>query len=103
MTQKFYFVLLAALLLTGCRSTESKQAKQIVWHQAGKTQQEIAKDFFDCKLEASQLSNKYSLVGGASGIANYADYWSAIANCMESKGYTRCPRDQVPKGEATIR
>jgi hypothetical protein len=98
--------LLAAVMNTGCHTEASRQRayqSEIVWHQPGKTQQEIQKDFGKCKTKAHDVDNPFAVINGAAMIGNAANYWGYVAACMESKGYTRCPRSEVPVGDAIIR
>lgn len=90
------------LLLTGCRSTDKKQT-ETVWHQSGKTQREIQMDFADCKMRAHSVENPFAPFNAGAAISSAGGYWGYVRDCMESKGYTRCPRNEVPAGEATIR
>lgn len=88
------------LIGTGCHTPYTKE---VVWHQPGKTQREIQMDFGDCKMRAHSVENPLAPFSAGAAISSASSYWDYVRDCMESKGYTRCPRDEVPAGEATIR
>ena len=88
------------LIVAGCHTPANQE---VVWHQAGKTQREIQMDFAACRRDGHGVENPFAPFNGGAAISSAASYWSYVRDCMEAKGYTRCPRNQVPANEPTIR
>ena len=78
-------VVLCALTLAGCLSTDPKQ-----WTRTGGATIDAKRDIYECKREAADVSHRASSAGGAIlPIVGLFAMRSTFNQCMEARGLER--------------
>ena len=83
---------LTTLMLTGCT--------MMVWDKPGTTQQEFARDNFECQRDSQKVSGHYSgITGYGSGSVDQYTDLDMYQLCMQGKGYTRIRQREAQSTE----